>query len=51
MRESLRAGQGFTDNEVTTVVDGRAHILSLTAQALPEGYIWSSWRRWTISAA
>ena len=39
MRESLRAGQGFTDNEVTTVVDGRAHILSLTAQALPEGYI------------
>lgn len=51
MRESLRAGQGFTDNEVTLVVDGRAHILSLTAQALPEGYIWSSWRRWTISAA
>lgn len=39
MRESLRAGQGFTDNEVTLVVDGRAHILSLTAQALPEGYI------------
>ncbi|VDZ55250.1 Nitrogen regulation protein NR(II) [Serratia odorifera] len=39
MRESLKAGQGFTDNEVTLVVDGRAHILSLTAQALPEGFI------------
>ncbi|NIG98130.1 MAG: nitrogen regulation protein NR(II) [Serratia symbiotica] len=39
MRESLHAGQGFTDNEVTLVVDGRAHILSLTAQALPEGHI------------
>ena len=39
MRESLHAGQGFTDNEVTLVVDGRAHILSLTAQALPDGYI------------
>ena len=39
MRESLRAGQGFTDSEVTLVVDGRAHILSLTAQALSEGYI------------
>jgi len=25
MRESLNAGQGFTDNEVTLVVDGRAH--------------------------
>lgn len=36
MRESLDAGQGFTDNEVTLVVDGRAHILSLTAQRLPE---------------
>ncbi len=39
MRESLIAGQGFTDNEVTLVVDGRAHILSLTAQRLPEEYI------------
>ncbi|VTR19344.1 Nitrogen regulation protein NR(II) [Serratia fonticola] len=28
MRESLHAGQGFTDNEVTLVVDSRAHILS-----------------------
>lgn len=36
MRESLDAGQGFTDNEVTLVVDGRAHILSLTARRLPE---------------
>lgn len=36
MRESLDAGQGFTDNEVTLVLDGRAHILSLTAQRLPE---------------
>ena len=39
MRESLQAGQGFTDNEVTLVVDGRAHILSLTAQSLAEGFI------------
>lgn len=39
MRESLISGQGFTDNEVTLVVDGRAHILSLTAQALSEGFI------------
>lgn len=36
MRESLDAGQGFTDNEVTLEVDGREHILSLTAQRLPE---------------
>lgn len=26
MRESLHAGQGFTDNEVTLVVNGRARI-------------------------
>ena len=39
MQESLQAGQGFTDNEVTLVIDGRSHILSLTAQRLPEGYI------------
>lgn len=38
MRESLNAGQGFTDNEVTLVVDGRAHILSLTVQLLPDDY-------------
>jgi two-component system nitrogen regulation sensor histidine kinase GlnL len=39
MQESLQAGQGFTDNEVTLVIDGRSHILSLTAQRLPEGLI------------
>lgn len=39
MRESLEAGQGFTDNEVTLVIDGRSHILSLTAQRLPDGQI------------
>ncbi|TNV19165.1 nitrogen regulation protein NR(II) [Buttiauxella sp. B2] len=39
MQESLTAGQGFTDNEVTLVIDSRSHILSLTAQRLPEGYI------------
>ncbi|MGC6389439.1 nitrogen regulation protein NR(II) [Ewingella sp. S1.OA.A_B6] len=39
MRESLQAGQGFTDSEVTLVVDGRAHVLSLTAQAQPDGFI------------
>ncbi|MEA9392397.1 nitrogen regulation protein NR(II) [Acerihabitans sp. TG2] len=38
MRESLNEGHGFTDNEVTLVVDGHAHILSLTVQRLPEGY-------------
>jgi two-component system nitrogen regulation sensor histidine kinase GlnL len=25
MQESLQAGQGFTDNEVTLVIDGRSH--------------------------
>lgn len=39
MRENLKAGQGFTDNEVTLVVDNRAHILSLTAQTLTDGFI------------
>ncbi|KAA8997417.1 nitrogen regulation protein NR(II) [Affinibrenneria salicis] len=39
MRESLNAGQGFTDNEVTLVVEGKAHILSLTAQRLSEYFI------------
>lgn len=34
MFDSLNAGQGFTDSEVTLVVDGRAHIMSLTAQPL-----------------
>ncbi len=35
MRESLNAGQGFTDNEVAIVVDGRAHIMPLTAHRSP----------------
>lgn len=39
MLESLNDGQGFIDNEVTLVIDGRAHILSLTAQRMPDGYI------------
>ena len=39
MQESLQTGQGFTDNEVTLVIDGRSHILSLTAQRLPDGFI------------
>lgn len=39
MRESLKAGQGFTDNEVMLVIDGRSHILSLTAQRLADGLI------------
>lgn len=39
MRESLNAGQGFTDNEVTLVVDGRAHILSLTVQRMPDDFL------------
>lgn len=39
MFESLNAGQGFTDNDVTLVVDTTAHTLSLTAQRLPEGLI------------
>ena len=39
MQESLEAGQGFTDNEVTLVIDGRSHILSVTAQRMPDGMI------------
>ncbi|MFP1496992.1 PAS domain-containing protein [Escherichia coli] len=34
MQESLEAGQGFTDNEVTLMIDGRSHILSVTAQRI-----------------
>lgn len=34
--KSLEVGQGFTDNEVRLVLDGRAHILTLTALRLPE---------------
>jgi two-component system nitrogen regulation sensor histidine kinase GlnL len=51
MQESLQSGQGFTDNEVTLVIDGRSHILSLTAQRLPEGSSCLKWHRWTTSAA
>ncbi len=39
VEESLEAGQGFTDNEVTLVIDGRSHILSVTAQRMPDGMI------------
>lgn len=39
MRESLNAGQGVRDNEVTIVVDGRAHIMSLTAQRIQHSFI------------
>ncbi|MFP1843335.1 nitrogen regulation protein NR(II) [Lonsdalea quercina] len=39
MLDSLNSGQGFTDNEVTIVVDGRAHIMSLTAQRIHNDYI------------
>ncbi|PIJ42354.1 nitrogen regulation protein NR(II) [Tatumella sp. OPLPL6] len=39
MHESLSVGQGFTDSEVTLVVDGRAHTLALTAQPLPDQQI------------
>ena len=39
MLGNLDAGQGFTDNEVTLVVDGRAHIMSLTAQRLPDDLV------------
>lgn len=39
MRESTEAGEGFTDNEVTLVIDSHSHILSVTAQRLPDGLI------------
>ncbi|MBJ7223309.1 MULTISPECIES: nitrogen regulation protein NR(II) [unclassified Brenneria] len=39
MRESLDSGQGFTDNEVTIVIDGKAHIMSLTAQRIQNNFI------------
>ncbi len=34
MQESLEAGQGFTDNEVTLVIDGRSHVLAGHRRAL-----------------
>lgn len=39
MNDSLNEGQGFTDNEVTLVVDGHAHIMTLTAQLLEDDFI------------
>ncbi|TGD53503.1 nitrogen regulation protein NR(II), partial [Salmonella enterica subsp. enterica serovar Poona] len=39
MRESLAAGQGFTDNEVPLVIDSRWLLLSLTAHRLPDDVI------------
>lgn len=39
LHESLAADQGFTDNEVTLVIDGHSHILALTAQRVPDGKI------------
>ncbi len=39
MHESLDADQGFTDSEVTLIVDGSAHVMALTAQRLPDGFI------------
>ena len=39
MLGNMDAGQGFTDSEVTLVVDSRSHIMSLTAQRLPDGLI------------
>lgn len=39
MQGTLKQGQGFTDNEVTLAIDGRSHILSLTAQRMQDGLI------------
>lgn len=50
MRESLEAGQGFTDNEVTLVIDSHSHILSVTAQRLPDGLILLEMAPWITSA-
>ena len=33
LRESLEAGQGFTDNEVTLVIDSHSHILCDRSEA------------------
>ncbi len=38
-RKSGGGGKAFTDNEVTLVIDGRSHILSVTAQRMPDGMI------------
>lgn len=39
MRETMKLGQSFTDSEVTLVIDGKEHVLSLTAQVLSKGFI------------
>ncbi|MBK5074796.1 nitrogen regulation protein NR(II) [Budviciaceae bacterium CWB-B4] len=39
MWSSLREGQGFTDNEVTMVVDSHLHVLTLSAQLLADEHI------------
>ncbi|WP_127959805.1 nitrogen regulation protein NR(II) [Serratia microhaemolytica] len=39
MRASLQARQGFTDNEVTLLFDGRSQLLHLTAQELADDLI------------
>lgn len=39
LKESLAAEQGFTDNEVMLVIDGRSHVLALTAQRMANGQI------------
>lgn len=39
MWSSLHEGQGFTDNEVTMVVDSHLHVLTLSAQLLADNYI------------
>ena len=39
MQNALDQNQGFTDNEVNLVINDELHILSLTAQLLPNGQI------------
>lgn len=39
MQQNLNDRQSFTDNEVNVLADGRSHMLSLTAQRMPDGYI------------
>ena len=39
MQESLEAGQGFSDKEVTLVLDGGPPILFVTAQRMTDGLI------------
>ncbi len=39
MWSSLSEGQGFTDNEVSMVIDGHLHVLTLSAQKLADDHI------------